>query len=220
MEAIFNPANINPTILYLALLAGLWIAITAAHIGGTGVLELASLVVLGGCIYVLTLMPTNWLALLLLVMGAAAFIVLPYLASKYAHLAELGLVLQAIGGFFLFTNQTVSPVIIAATIFVSWLYNRFVLLPILRAHHRPSDYDDATDVVGERGRVVQALSPVGTVFINGENWSARSDPHLPVGTEIIVMGKRGLELVVEKAKREDAEPYHANGAGNGAKVKS
>jgi membrane-bound ClpP family serine protease len=99
------------------------------------------------------------------------------------------------------------------------VYNRFVLLPILRAHQKPTDYDDATDVIGARGRVVQPLSPVGTVYVSGEIWTARSDQFLPAETEIIVMGKRGLELIVEKAKRDDTQP-HPNGTGNGVRVNS
>ena len=44
----------------------------------------------------------------------------------------------------------------------------------------------------------------GTVPVKGELWTARSQARLESGTEIVVTGQEGLELHVEKAKREDA----------------
>jgi membrane-bound ClpP family serine protease len=92
---------------------------------------------------------------------------------------------------------------VAVTIGLAWVYNRFVLLPILTAHRKPGEYDDANDVVGLHGRVLKALEPVGTVHVNSEIWTARSSEYLPAGVDVIVTDKRGLELVVEKAKREE-----------------
>jgi len=67
-------------------------------------------------------------------------------------------------------------------------------------------------VIGLRGRVTKPLNPVGTVLVNSESWTARSTEMLPLDAEVIVTAKRGLELVVEKAKRD--EPLTANGNGS------
>ena len=45
----------------------------------------------------------------------------------------------------------------------------------------------------------------GTVQVKGELWTARSKSRLESGTEIVVTEQDGLELRVEKAKREDAQ---------------
>src|SRR5688572_31905146 len=117
MAEIFNPATINPTILYLALLAGLWIAVTAAHVPGSGVLEIAALVLLTGSIYALVQMPTtNWIAALALIGGVGCFLVVPFVKPRLAQWAELGLLLQAAGGIFLFTDTSVSPLMVAVTV--------------------------------------------------------------------------------------------------------
>jgi len=204
MTDIFNPATMNPTVLYLTLLAGLWLAVTAAHVAGTGVLELATLGLLVVSLYALVQMPTtNWLAVIALIGGTGCFLVMPYVKPRLARWAELGLLLQAAGGIFLFTDRAVSPLMVAVTIGLAWVYNRFVLLPILTAHRKPGEYDDANDVVGLHGRVLKALEPVGTVHVNSEIWTARSSEYLPAGVDVIVTDKRGLELVVEKAKREE-----------------
>jgi membrane-bound ClpP family serine protease len=212
MAEIFNPATMNPTVLYLALLAGLWLAVTAAHVGGTGVLEIAALGLLVSSLYALVQMPTtNWTAVLALIGGTGCFLVVPYVKPRLARWAELGLLLQAAGGIFLFADRTVSPLMVAVTIGLAWCYNRFVLVPVLALHHKPGEYDHADDVIGIHGRVMKPIDPVGTVQVNSEIWTARSSEYLPVGVEVIVTEKRGLELVVEKAKRE--EPVEVSGNG-------
>jgi membrane-bound serine protease (ClpP class) len=208
MEALLTPLLADPTLLYIMLLMGLWIAITAAHIPGTGVIELAAFGLIGLSLFALIQLPTNWLAMMVMVGGAGCFLVLPYLSPRYAHLAELGLVLQAVGGLTLFTDRTVYLPVLGVTLLLSWLYSRFVLLPILRKAREKTDYHRYTEVVGAVGRVVKEIDPTGTVMVNGEIWSARSIQAIPPNTEVIVQSQRGLELTVEKAKRSEASSPH------------
>lgn len=204
MEALLTLFFADPSLLYVLLLAGLWVAITAAHIPGTGIIELAAFGLIGVSLYALTQLPTNWLALVLLVGGTGCFLVLPYLSPRYAHLAELGLVLQAVGGLTLFTDRAISLPVLGVSLLLSWLYNRFVLMPILRTQWNKTDYHTYTEVVGAVGRVIKPLDPMGTVLVNGEIWSARSAQDLSAETEVIVQSRRGLELTVEKAKRVES----------------
>jgi len=204
MEALLTPFFADPTLLYVMLLIGLWVAITAAHIPGTGIIELAAFGLIGLSLYALTQLPTNWLALMLLVTGTGCFLVLPYLSPRYAHLAELGLLLQAIGGFTLFADRTMSLPVLGVTVLLSWFYSRFVLMPVLRTQWQKTDYHEYTQVIGAVGRVIKPLDPTGTVLVNGEIWSARSTQDLSAETEVVVQARRGLELTVEKAKRVEA----------------
>lgn len=204
METLFTPLLADPTLLYVMLLLGLWVAITAAHIPGTGVIELAAFGLIGVSLYALTLLPTNWLALMLLVAGAGCFLVLPYLSPRYAHLAELGLIMQGIGGLTLFSDRMIYLPVLGVSLLLSWLYNRFVLMPILRAQWQKTDYHEYKEMIGAIGRVVKPIDPTGTVQVNGEIWSARSVQAIPANTEVVVQARRGLELTVEKAKRGDA----------------
>jgi membrane-bound serine protease (ClpP class) len=204
MEALLTPLLADPTLLYIMLLVGLWIAITAAHIPGTGVIELAAFGLIGLSLFALIQLPTNWLAMMVMVGGAGCFLVLPYLSPRYAHLAELGLVLQAVGGLTLFTDRTVYLPVLGVSLLVSWLYNRFVLMPILKAQWHKTDYHEYKEMIGSIGRVVKPVDPTGTVQVNGEIWSARSVQAIPANTEVVVQARQGLELTVEKAKRGDA----------------
>jgi membrane-bound ClpP family serine protease len=56
-----------------------------------------------------------------------------------------------------------------------------------------------SDMVGSRGEVVRSLDPEGMVRIRGELWKARSaGGKIEVGTEITVVGREGLRLIVRR----------------------
>lgn len=209
MEQFLNPATIDPNIIYLALLFGLWAGVTAFYIPGTGIVEIVSLVVLGGVLVAMTSLPTSWVAVLLMVIGVTAFLVLPFVKPDWAQYADAGLILQAAGGYFLFEPGQISLVLIAMTIAMAWAYNHYLLVPMLRSHNTDVSLDD-DNIVGMTGRVVKSIgehsdTDTGTVHVKGELWTARSRDPLESGTEIVVVNKRGLELEVEKAKRDEFE---------------
>ncbi|MGB1288282.1 MAG: NfeD family protein [Aggregatilineales bacterium] len=203
MEFIADTILVDPNFLYLALLFGLWMGVTATHIPGTGLAELGAATLLIGSIMILTTVSTNWIAVVLMVAGIAGFLTIPFLNPKYSLLADMGLVLQAVGGFLLFNGMGVSPIIIAITIAAAWGYHHGILLPMLRTQQEQEAEDMGNDVLGEHGRVVKALDPIGTIYVNKELWRARSDEHLQPDMSVTVVGQQGLELIVEKAKREN-----------------
>jgi membrane-bound ClpP family serine protease len=207
---------IDPNLIYIGLLVGLWMGITAAYIPGTWIPETISVILLVASLILLTMLPTNWLAVFIVLLGVATFLLLPYIGKKYSRFAEVGLIGQAIGSYFLFNDgMRVSPVLIATTIVLAIAYNRLVLIPILNRQRDYNEYDASNEVVGVRGRVVKELDPVGTVYVNKELWRARSAEYLPKDTKVLVTGRDGLELYVEKAKHEDAPAYEHENNGNG-----
>jgi membrane-bound ClpP family serine protease len=207
---------IDPNLIYIGLLVGLWMGITAAYIPGTWIPETVSVILLVASLILLTMLPTNWLAVFMVLLGVATFLLLPYIGKKYSRFAEVGLIGQAIGSYFLFNDgMRVSPVLIATTIVLAIAYNRLVLIPILNRQRDYNEYDESNEVVGVRGRVVKELDPVGTVYVNKELWRARSAEYLPKDTKVLVTGRDGLELYVEKAKHEDAPAYEHESNGNG-----
>jgi len=204
MGFLQDPALISPNLVYLLLMAGLWLSATGTYIPGTGVVE----VVGGGLIlltlYLLTALSTNWIALILLVVGASVFFLLPLLKPEWIRIAEGGLVVQALASFFLFTNATVSPVLIVAGVLLAWFYHHTVLKAILKQQRQLSSTQKDEFLVGARGRVVAPIEDKGTVQVKGELWTARSIDRLESGTEVVVTEQNGLELSVEKAKRDQA----------------
>jgi len=197
-------ATVDPNIVYLGLIVALWSVVTIVYSPGTIIGEIISAVLAVATLAMLVNMPTNWVAVVVIVIGVSGFLALPFMSIRFARFADLGLLLQIAGGLMLFREGLqVSPVIVLATVLVAWIYHRLVLMPALRLHAKAADSDENTRIIGMRGRVTRDIDPVGTVYVNGELWTARSPEPLPADTEIVVRRKVGLELIVEKAKRDE-----------------
>lgn len=203
----FDITTIDPNLMYLALLVGLWIGVTAVYIPGTGLPEIGSIILIVGSLLALTFFPTNWIAVITLFFGVSTFLILPFFGEKWARFAEIGLIFQALGAYFLFEGNPVSPILIAITLLIGLAYNRFVLIPTMHHQRSRTEFSKANQVVGVRGRVIKDLDPVGIINVNKEHWRARSNEHLVKDTAVMVIAQDGLELIVEKAKNEDAPSY-------------
>ncbi len=195
----------DPNLIYLLLMAGLWTSAIGAYIPGTGVAEVAGAGLILGTVYLLSLVAANWLAVIALVAGASLFFLLPLLKAEWEPFAIAGLAAQAIASFFLFADASVSPVLIAIGVLLGWAYHRTILRSILKQQRQLSSTQKDEFLVGARGRVMAPIEERGTVQVRGELWTARSRARLESGTEIVVTQQDGLELHVEKAKREETE---------------
>lgn len=204
---------IDPNILYILLLASLWVSVTAVYLPGTGVVEILALTGVVASVFLLAAAPTNWIAVIAVVVGVLSFLAFPLLDRRFALLAYAGLVFQAVGSLTLFNGATVSLPLIAVIIGASLLYHRFILLPAMETQqHKPAMQDDQP-IIGALGHVQMSLNPVGTVYVRGESWTARSEVPIERGTEIIVTEREGLTLFVEpvKRKREEMDVFIENG---------
>jgi membrane-bound serine protease (ClpP class) len=196
--------TLDANLIYLALIAALWLGVTATYVPGTGLLEAVSAAVAIGVLVALSDMPTNWGAVIILIVGVLSFIIMPFLNRQWVALAIGGLILQAIGSLFMFNGLQVSPVLIALILVLSLAYHRYVLIPVLeRTRLQPLVDDDAT-LIGAHGRVMSALNPRGTVNVRGELWTASSDQPLQTGEEVIVVERDGLNIFVEGVKQKRA----------------
>lgn len=205
-----NAFVMDPNVVYLVLLFGLWVAVTAAYIPGTGAIEALAIVALVIALVILAGMPTNWGAVVLLVLGVLSFLLVPFLSARLAILAQGGLILQAIGGALLFNGLSVSWLIIAITIGIALLYHNFALLPLLRrVRQQKAVIDDNGQLIGMAGHVTSGFTPygggfVGTVNVRSEQWTANSNKPLSAGDEIVVLERDGLQLLVEGLKHKQA----------------
>ena len=199
---------IDPNIVYMVLVLGLWLTVTAAYIPGTGLIEALALAALGGAVLILANMPTNWAGVLIMVIGGISFLLVPFLNQRWARVAEVGLVLQVIGAAMLFHGLQVSWLLIAVTVVISVAYHRLVLLPVLeRSRQQLAIIDYSNPLIGVAGKVVKASEKsgnthIGTVQAGGEQWTAISDYPLRPGEEVVVLERDGLKLYVEGVKHK------------------
>jgi len=198
----------DPNIVYLVLVFGLWFAVTALYVPGTGVLETLAGVVIVAALVLLFTVPTNWVAALTLVVGVLAFILIPFISAQYAPVAIGGLALQTAGTLFLFNDRMVSPLVLVFTLILSLAYHRLVLMPVLKKVQAQGTEPDKNErVIGMRGRVQKPLDPIGTVLVDSEAWSATAHEPIEAGVQVVVVGREGLQLMVEPLKRKE-EPVN------------
>lgn len=196
----------DPNVVYLALVFGLWVAVTAAYMPGTGVIEVIAALTLIVVIGVMTTLPTNWWAAILLIVGVLSFLLIPFLNERLARVAEAGLIFQAVGGALLFHGLSVSWVLIGLTVGIALLYHHLALLPLLaRNRSLKTVIDDNGGLVGAYGRAATVFSPsgaghIGAVQVRGEQWTAFSQQPLQSGDPIVVLERDGLQLFVEGVK--------------------
>ncbi|MGD8605065.1 MAG: NfeD family protein [Anaerolineales bacterium] len=185
-------------LLYLVLVAGVWLTVLAVVTPGTGILEvlvLAALVITGmGAFYT----PFNPWAFLILGAGVLALVI-----SLRRKPFEIWLLLSALlfsaGSIFLYRLEDgrlgVHPLLAIVVSLMTVGYFWWAIRGVIEAQHqRP--VQDPTALVGQVAEVRTAMDPVGSVYVAGEMWSARSQEDCTVGDKVRVTGVDGLTLEV------------------------
>lgn len=201
-----DPATVDPNLLYFALLTSLWIGVSAAYVPGTVIIEFVAAIGFVASLIIVSQMSVSWVALLSIVVGVSAFMVMPFIKQRYAALAVIGLFFQGLGGVFLFNgDQSVSLFVVAVTIALPLTYHQLVLMPLLRNANLQPVYNKDDELIGKVGRVTKDIDPIGAVLVESESWTATSETSLKQGDVVVVVDRSGLQLVVEKVKQKIRE---------------
>ena len=191
---------LDPNIAYLILLGAVLLAMLALASPGTGLLELGAffcIVVAGYEIYHLSI---NWWALVLLGLGVIPFVYAIQRPKRELYLA-LSILLLIAGSVFVFPRTAEQPMVnplvaIMGSGSVAVFLWFAVRKSIEAASMRPSH--NLGELAGQIGEARTNVSEEGSVQINGELWSARSETPIPAGSSIRVLRREGFILVVEK----------------------
>jgi membrane-bound serine protease (ClpP class) len=199
----FVDTALFPNLVYLVLLAGVWLVALSMVAPGTGMIELAAFLALllaGLGAFQLDL---NAWSLAVLVVGAVFFGLSVWRRHEAVWLA-LSASALSIGSAFLFrapdggpaVNPLLAIVASGLTLGYFWLAVRKWLAA---ARAKPSH--DPSAVMGQTGEARTALEPTGSVYVGGELWTARADRPLPAGTAVRVIDRDGLMLTVEAVEQ-------------------
>ena len=197
---------LNPNVGYILLVLGVSLAIMATFVPGTGILELGAVILLLLAGVYMVVLPVNYWALGLLILGIVPFIFAVRRTDKYIYLI-LSIAAIVIGSTFLFKGigglTAVNPflALIVSTIMV--LYFWFVgrkMQEVLRI----TPTHDVNRLVGQVGLAKTDIQEEGSVQIAGELWSGHSQRLITSGSQVRVISVDGLILIVE--------PVQPNGA--------
>lgn len=191
---------LDPNIAYLFLLGGVLLAMLSLATPGTGFFEVGAFFCIALAGYAIYTLSFNWWALVLLVLSIIPFV---YALQKPKRELYLGLsiLLLVVGSVFFFPRNegsvSVNPLVAVGG---SGLVAGFLWIAVRKtieaAHERPSHSLDR--LVGQIGEAKTRVMEEGSVQVDGELWSARSDRSIPAGAMIRVVRREGFVLIVEK----------------------
>ena len=194
-------------LLYLLLVAGLWLAALAIVSPGTGTLEVLAFFALAGAGLGTLVLPPNGWAVIVLVLGAV-FLVLSLKLKRVEIWLGLSAVAFCLGSVFLFRLEeggaAVHPLL---AILVSLMTLAFFWLAIRNAilAHQAGPTMDPAHVLDQIGEVRTAIDPIGSVYVAGELWTARADRAIATGASVRVRDRDGLILTVEPVEISEDE---------------
>jgi membrane-bound serine protease (ClpP class) len=191
---------LDPNIAYLFLLGGIVLAMMALVTPGTGIFEIGAFFCVALAGYAIYNLSFNWWALLLVGLSLVPFVYAIQKPKREPYLA-LSLLLLVIGSVFMFPRTEeqafVNPLvaIVGSGLVVSFLWV-VVQKSLAAARMRPTHSLDR--LVGQIGEAKTRVDEEGSVQVDGELWSARSEKSIPAGSMIRVIRREGFVLIVEK----------------------
>jgi membrane-bound serine protease (ClpP class) len=188
----------DPNVGYVLAVGGLILAILALFTPGTGLLEIGALFALVLAGFSISNFAINSWALVLLVVGIVPFILAMRRSGKIYYFL-IALAALVVGSVFLIAtpeggiavNPYLAIVISALASGFLWLMGR----SSLSAMALPTK--NLTQLIGKTGEAHTDIFAEGSAYVDGEEWSARSLVFIPLGSQVRVVGREGLVLLVE-----------------------
>jgi membrane-bound serine protease (ClpP class) len=199
---------INPNVAFLLLVLGVQFVLLELSAPGGWVAGFLGAVCLALAAYALSVLPLNWLGLVLLAASFALFFV--DLQTPGVEAVTLVAIATLIAGALILFNVPgrspfgrISVPLVVGTALGIGAFFAFIVAKGLRAQKlRPVTGTDL--LIGGRGEVQTALDPVGTVHVAGELWSATADDGpIQSGEPIEVTAVEGVRLRVKRVAHDE-----------------
>ncbi len=191
---------LDPNVAYVTAMLALLTVVAAILTPGTGILEIGAFFLLVVAGYQVSQMAVNLWALAFVALGflplALAF------RRKYSRLAlGVSLVLFFIGSALLFRDPQggligVHPLVIFFATLLEGGFLWFLAEKSIETFFSPP-MQDLSRLVGKIGEARTPIYREGSVYVDGELWSAQSEAPISEGEQVKVVGREGLFLLVE-----------------------
>jgi len=190
---------LDPNVAYFLLVAGFIMAILALFSPGTGFIEIGAFFALALAAYGIINLPINHWALVVLLAGVFPFMLALRRSQQYIFLA-LALAALVVGSVFLFRTDeglvAVNPFLASLVSILAMGLLWTIARTGLNAMLQPPSHDLGR-FIGEIGEARTDVFHDGAVYVGGEEWTARSDTFIPAGSQVKIVGREGLILIVE-----------------------
>lgn len=194
LETLVDP-NLTYVLLALGTLA-LLIEFASPGVGVGGITGVILLLLAG---FSLSLLPTTFVGVALLVLAGTLFIAELFVPG-IGVLAAGGAVALVVSGVFLFdeaSGLTISQPLLIVIAGVVLIGSTALAIALRNTQAQPYRLDDE-QMLDQVVEVVVARGDQGQAMVNGERWHVRTDePPLERGMHVRVLERRGLTLLVE-----------------------
>ncbi|HBG74103.1 MAG: hypothetical protein A2X25_08095 [Chloroflexi bacterium GWB2_49_20] len=189
----------DPNIAYVLLVLGSILTLLAIITPGTGALEIGALFSLALSGFAAFQLGFNLWALVVLVLMLVPFVYATRKPKRGIYLA-VSIFMLIIGSIYLYPAQgfrpSVNPYLAAIVSLFTGVFVWLIVLKTMAAmHSRPNH--DLGSLLGQIGETKTIVQSEGSVQMDGELWSARSEKRIPVGKQVRVVGRDGFTLIVE-----------------------
>ncbi len=193
----------DPNLAYLLITLGFYgILFELMHPGGVlpGVLGGIALLL---AFFSMQTLPVSYVGVLFLIFALILFIA-DLKVPSHGILTLGGIVSFVLGSLLLIRGGSegsglqVAGWLVAAVTVSTTLFFGLILRAALKARKRPV-VTGREALVGQSGKVMEACSPLGTVYASDAYWTATSEEPLPAGTPVRIVAVEGLTLRVRRA---------------------
>ncbi|MFL6213689.1 MAG: NfeD family protein [Blastocatellia bacterium] len=163
-------------------------------------------------LYGFHMLPIN-LTGVLLIMVAVGLFVLEAKVGGFGIIGAGGIAAAVIGALILVDVRTPElrlPLSLVLAVIVPFAVMLILMLKLAMRARRMKVTTGMAGMIGLHGRAQTAIAPMGTVFVRGELWQARSPMRIAVGEGVRVTDIDGLTLNVEAEKDDRIAPKKAS----------
>ena len=195
----------DPNVAFLLIVVSFVLTVLALFTPGTGLLEVGALFAIALSAYALYNLTIHWWALVIIVVSIVPFF-LAIRKNKQWYWLIPAILLLGVGSVFLFKNtplqQNINPFFAIFTDLVAmgllWIIGRRTIDALKM---KPSQ--DLKRLIGDLGEARTDIKTTGTVYVGGEEWSARSETLIKSGNQVKVIDREGLVLIVAPANEQN-----------------
>ncbi|MEA2447544.1 MAG: hypothetical protein QOK47_1181 [Actinomycetota bacterium] len=193
-------------VAFALLLIGLFGLVFELYNPGIGLAGIIGAACLMGAFYSLSVLPTNWGGVLLVVI-AVVLLLVDLHTSGFGIPTFVGIAAMLGGGALMFRGAAetllLSPWSLIAAVAGTLLFFVSVMTAALRVRlRRPIAGDEG--IVGSIGEAKTDIAPEGTVFTKGALWRARTmETGIAAGSKVEIKATEGLVLLVEPLHDHD-----------------
>jgi membrane-bound serine protease (ClpP class) len=191
---------VNPNLAYIFLVLGILGLIFELSNPGAVVPGVFGSILLLLSLYAFSLLPTNWSGIVLLLLGFLFLALDLFVTPGIGVLTAGGIVSLLLGSLMVFSPQGGIRIPLGLVFAVTGSVAAFFVFALFMAlhAHKKRVTTGVESIIGKTGVAREDLAPEGFIVVDGELWWAKAKTPVRKGERVVILGKEGAMLLVER----------------------